>query len=131
MCHCGAVVKELLARAEKPGSTSGDADFCFLGSFFFFFCLVSFLKHYFSFWPTIVSLFLLPTLLVMHASGCLYLDVVQLEYTDRTKGKSTEKHYFVMERNKYWMISPCLIGASLTMILWVCSFCYEKKVLYV
>ena len=25
VCHCGAVVKELLARADKPGSTPGDA----------------------------------------------------------------------------------------------------------
>ena len=29
MCHCGAVVKELLARADKPGSTPGDVIFCF------------------------------------------------------------------------------------------------------
>ena len=31
----------------------------------FFFCLVSFFKHYFSFWP-FISLFLLLTPLVMH-----------------------------------------------------------------
>ena len=37
--HCGAVVKELLARADKPGSTSGDAVFCFLYFFFFLFGL--------------------------------------------------------------------------------------------
>ena len=36
MCHCGAVVKELLARADKPGSTPGDAVFCFFVPFFFF-----------------------------------------------------------------------------------------------
>ena len=35
MCHCGAVVKELLARADKPGSTPGDAVFCFFVPFFF------------------------------------------------------------------------------------------------
>ena len=41
----GAVVKEFLARADKSGSTPGDAAFCF-------FCLVYFFKkHYFSFWP--------------------------------------------------------------------------------
>ena len=34
MCHCGAVVKELLARADKPGSTPGDAFFCFFVPFF-------------------------------------------------------------------------------------------------
>ena len=34
MCHCGAVVKELLERADKPGSTPGDAVFCFFVPFF-------------------------------------------------------------------------------------------------
>ena len=33
MCHCGVVVKELLARADKPGSTPGDAVFCFFVPF--------------------------------------------------------------------------------------------------
>ena len=36
VCHCGAVVKEWLARADKPGSTPGDAVFCFAAPFFFF-----------------------------------------------------------------------------------------------
>ena len=42
MCvfQCGAVVKELLAPADEPGSTPGDRIFCFFVSFFFFFCLV-------------------------------------------------------------------------------------------
>ena len=35
VCHCGAVVKEFLARADKPGSTPGDAAFCFFLPFFF------------------------------------------------------------------------------------------------
>ena len=35
MCHCGAVVKEVLAPADKPGSTPGNAVFCFFGPFFF------------------------------------------------------------------------------------------------
>ena len=34
MCHCDAVVKELLARAGKLGSTPGDAVFSFLYRFF-------------------------------------------------------------------------------------------------
>ena len=38
VCHCGAVVKELLAPADKPGSTPGDAVFCF---FVLFFCVWS------------------------------------------------------------------------------------------
>ena len=36
--HCGSVVKELPARADKLGSTPGDAVFCFFVPFFF--CLV-------------------------------------------------------------------------------------------
>ena len=47
MCHCGAVVKELLARADKPGSTPGDAVFCFFVPIFF--CLVSVLTLFFPF----------------------------------------------------------------------------------
>ena len=34
--NCGAVVKELLERADKPGSTPGNAVFCFFVSFFLF-----------------------------------------------------------------------------------------------
>ena len=49
VCHCGAVVKELHAPADKPGSTPGDAVFYFFVLFFFLFGL--FFKHYFSFWP--------------------------------------------------------------------------------
>ena len=45
MCHYGAVVKELLARADKPGSTLGDAVLCFFVPVFF--SLVSFLTLFF------------------------------------------------------------------------------------
>ena len=48
MCHCGEVVKELLARADKPGSTPGDAVFCFFVSLFFS-CLISFVNTVFPF----------------------------------------------------------------------------------
>ena len=34
--HCGAVVKELLARADKPGSTPGNNVFCFFVPFLLF-----------------------------------------------------------------------------------------------
>ena len=37
MCRCGAVVKELLARSDKPGSTPGKAVFCLFVPFSFFF----------------------------------------------------------------------------------------------
>ena len=49
VCHCGVVVKELLARVDKPGSTPGDAVFSFFIPFFFW--LADLFKHYFSFWP--------------------------------------------------------------------------------
>ena len=39
VCHCGAVVKELLAPTDKPGSTTGDTVFCFFVQFFFLFGL--------------------------------------------------------------------------------------------
>ena len=39
VCHRGAVVKELLKREDKPGSTPGNAVFCFFIPFFFFFLL--------------------------------------------------------------------------------------------
>ena len=48
MCHCGAVLKELLARADDPGSTHGEAVFCFFVPFFFS-CLVSFFNTVFPF----------------------------------------------------------------------------------
>ena len=49
VCQCGAVVKELLARADKPGSTPVDAaSFLFLCTVFFL-CLVSFFNTIFPF----------------------------------------------------------------------------------
>ena len=47
--HCCSVVKELPARADKLGSTPGDAVFCFF--VLFFFCLVFVFWHNFSFRP--------------------------------------------------------------------------------
>ena len=61
--HCGAVVKEMLERVDKPGSTPGDAVFCFFVPFFLsiwsLFLTLFFLLAFF-------PLFLLLTLLVMH-----------------------------------------------------------------
>ena len=48
MCHYGAVVKELLVRADNLGSIPGDTVFCFLYRFFFS-CLVSFFNTIFPF----------------------------------------------------------------------------------
>ena len=68
MCHCGAVVKEVLAPADKPGSTSGNAVFCFFVPIFF---SVWFLFN--TIFPFgLFSLFLLLTLL-MHALGSIYI----------------------------------------------------------
>ena len=47
MCHFGAVVKELLARADKLGLTPGDPISCFFVPFFF------------SIWSLFLILFLL------------------------------------------------------------------------
>ena len=69
LCHCGALYKELLAPADKLGSTPGDTVSCFFVPFFFFFffnCLVSFFWHYFSFWPFIPYSYML----VMHLDQC-------------------------------------------------------------
>ena len=46
VCQCGAVVKELPARADKPGSTSSSAVFCFFVPFFLL-SLVSFFNTIF------------------------------------------------------------------------------------
>ena len=68
MYHCGAVVKELLAPAGKPGSTPGDAVFCFIVLFFF------------SVWFLFLTLFfLLAFFLILtadpagHALGSIYI----------------------------------------------------------
>ena len=46
LCHYGAVVMELFARADKLGSTAGDAVFCFFVQVFFS-SLVSFFNTIF------------------------------------------------------------------------------------
>ena len=72
VCHCSAVDKELLERADKPGSTTGDAVFCFFVSFFF--CLVSFLNTIFPFglFSFFLFSFLLLTLLTMHLDQYIF-----------------------------------------------------------
>ena len=69
VCHYGVVVKELLVRVNKPGSTPGDAVFCFFIPFFFligrFFLTLFFLLAFF-------PLFLLLTMLVMHLDQYIF-----------------------------------------------------------
>ena len=69
MCHCGAVVKELLARADKPGSTPGDTVFCFFVPFLFS-CLVSVFNAIFPFGR---FFFILTADPASHALGSMYI----------------------------------------------------------
>ena len=71
VCHCGAVVKELLVPADKPGSTPAYAVFCFFVPFFFFSVWSLFLKKLHFLWA-FFSLFLLLTLLIMHLDQYWY-----------------------------------------------------------
>ena len=69
MCHCGVVVKELLVRADKPGSTPVDAVFCFFVPFYFF-CLVSFFNIVF---PFGLFFFILTADPAGHELGSIYI----------------------------------------------------------
>ena len=51
VCQCGVVVKELLAPADKPGSTPGDAVSVSSYRFFSLDLVWSLFQHCFSFWP--------------------------------------------------------------------------------
>ena len=68
MCHCGAVVKELLERADKPGSTPDDVIFCFFVPFFL--CLVSFFNTIF---PFDLFFFILTADPAGHTLGSIYI----------------------------------------------------------
>ena len=59
-----AVVKELLAPADEPGSTPGDRIFCFFVSFFFFLFSLCFLALFSLL--ACFSFFVLLTLVIMH-----------------------------------------------------------------
>ena len=69
MCHFGVVVKELLVRADKPGSTPVDAVFCFFVPFYFF-CLVSFFNTVF---PFGLFFFILTADPAGHELGSIYI----------------------------------------------------------
>ena len=69
VCPCGAVVQELLAHADKPGSTLGDAVFCFfVPSFFSVWSL--FLNTIF---PFGLFIFILTADPAGHALGSIYI----------------------------------------------------------
>ena len=70
MCHCGAMVKEFLARADKPVSTPGDAAcFLFLCAVFFS-CLVYFFNTIFLFG---LFFFILTADPAGHSLGSIYI----------------------------------------------------------
>ena len=90
MCQCGAMVKELLARADKPGSTHVDA------AFFLFLCTV-----FFSVWSLFLtlffllaffSLFLLLTLPVIHLDQYIFLSLNQEFYFGKGISKALDLH---------------------------------------
>ena len=73
VCHCGAVVREFLARSDKLGSTPGDAALCFLVPFFSLFRLF-FLNAIFPFGPFFLYSFCRPCcmLLVMRLDQYIF-----------------------------------------------------------
>ena len=75
-CHCGVVVKELLVRADKPGSTHGDAVFCFLVVPFFL-CFVSVFNTIF---PFDLFSFILTADPAGHALGSIYIFSLSPEF---------------------------------------------------
>ena len=68
MCYCGTVVKELLVRSDKPGSTLGDAVFCFFVPLFFMFGLFFNTNFPFGFF-----FFILTADPAGHALGSIYI----------------------------------------------------------
>ena len=70
MCHCGAVDKKSLARADKPGSTPGDAVSRFSFYRVFFTCFVSFFNIIFAFGLVFFILTADPT---GHSLGSIYI----------------------------------------------------------
>ena len=97
VCHCGVVVKELLARADKQGSTPGDDVFCFFVPFFFscfffwpFFFLSCFLNTIF---PFGIFFFILTADPAGHALGSIYILSLSAEfYFGKEISKALDMH---------------------------------------
>ena len=75
MCHSGAAVKELLALADKPIPTPGDAVFCLFVPFLFFFFLFIVLVF-----PFRLFFFILTTDPAGHALGSICILSLSPEY---------------------------------------------------
>ena len=71
-CHLGAVVKELLVRADKPGSTPGHAVLCFIVIPFFFFFFFGLCLLTLFFLLACFPLFLLLTPLITHLDQYIF-----------------------------------------------------------
>ena len=70
MCHCGAIVKDFLARADKPGSIPGDAAcFLFLCTVFFPF----FVYFFNTIFPFGLFFFILTADPAGHSLGSIYI----------------------------------------------------------
>ena len=78
MSLSGAVVKELLARAGKLGSTLGDAVFCFFVPFFFFFSVWSLFLN--TIFPFGFFFFILTAEPAGNALGSIYILSLSLEF---------------------------------------------------
>ena len=88
VCACGAVVKELLERADKPGSTPGDAVFCY---FVFFSVWSLFLTLFFllAFFSLFVKML---TLLVIHLDQYIFLSLSAEFYFEKGISKALDLH---------------------------------------
>ena len=91
VCHSGVVVKELLVRADKPGSTPVDAVFCFFVPFYFF-LFGLFFKHCF---PFGLFFFILTADPADHELGSIYILSVSPEFFGKRDFKTRS-------RSAYW-----------------------------
>ena len=74
------MVKELPARADKPGSTPGDAVFCFFAPFFFFFFFVLFGLFFNTIFPFGLFFFILTADPAGHALRSIYILSLRPEF---------------------------------------------------
>ena len=82
MCHCGAEVKEFLARVDKPCSTPGDAAFSFFVPFLFFLSIFVFN----TITPFGLFFFTLTADPAGHALGSIYILILSPEIVFLEKG---------------------------------------------
>ena len=73
MCHCGAVDKDSLSRADKPGSTPGDAVSCFFVPVVVVVVVLFDLFIFNIIFPFGIFFFILTADLAGHALGSIYI----------------------------------------------------------